>query len=566
MILGRLSISRRILLVLAIGIATPAFVSVQSLINVRQSLLEARASEMKHLDEAAWMLVAGYHDRAVKGLMTEEAAKEAARSAIRDMRYDETNYFFIWDLSGTSVAHGGNRALEGRNFLTGPDAAKSPGVADMVGKLVTVARDRKEGFANYQIPKAGQTVALDKIGYSKLFAPWGWAIGTGAYVADIDTFFWAEAQWGMIVAGCLTAIAALFSYVLARDLSRSLRGLTGAVNTLASGDLAVAIPSVDRGDEVGIMARAMEIFKATLIRTRALEDETASARDGAEAERRAATHTMADGFQQAVSGIVEAVQSAASGMQETARGMSHTATETAHQSSAVAGAASETAANVNTVAAAAEELGVSVQEIGRQVTGSAELAKAAVGEAEQTGALVQELNSATDRIGDAVAMITQIAGQTNLLALNATIEAARAGEAGRGFAVVAAEVKQLANQTARVTEEISSHVARIQGSTVSAVSAIGSIRTRLQEISAVATSIAAAVEEQGAATQEIVRNIGQAADGTNSVTTTIVDVSEAVEATGTAAAQVLTSAVEVTRQSQHLSAEIARYLTTVRAA
>nr|WP_246733519.1 methyl-accepting chemotaxis protein [Methylobacterium sp. BTF04] len=551
---------------MAIGVATPAFVSVQSLLNVRQALLDARASEVRHLDEAAWTLVASYHDSVVKNLMTEEAAKEAAKNAVRNMRYDQSNYFFIWDLNGISVAHGGNRALEGKNFISGPDAAKSPGVADMVGKLVNVARTDKEGFAHYQIPKAGETIALDKVGYSKLFEPWGWTIGTGAYVSDIDAFFWSKAQWGLIVAACLTAIAALLSYVLARDLTRSLIGLTKSVAILAGGDLAVAIPAVSRGDEVGVMARAMEMFRSSLLRTRDLEDETNSAREGSERARRATTQAMADGFHEAVSGIVGAVQSAALGMQETAQGMSRTANETAHQSSAVAGAAAETAANVNTVAAAAEELGASVQEIGRQVNSSADLARAAVGDAEQTAALVQELDAAAKHIGEAVAMISQIASQTNLLALNATIEAARAGEAGRGFAIVAAEVKALASQTARATEEISSHIARIQNSTIGVVSAITGIRSRVQEISAVATSISAAVEQQGAATQEIVRNIGQAATGTGAVTVTIVDVSEAAEATGAAATQVLVSAVEVTRQSQQLSNEITRFLATVRAA
>ncbi len=498
--------------------------------------------------------------------MTQEAAQEAAKSAIRSMRYDATNYFFIWDLTGTSVAHGGNRALEGRNFITGPDAGKNPGVADMVGKLVQVARDRKEGFADYQIPKAGQTVALDKIGYAKLFEPWGWAIGTGAYVSDIDAFFWEKARWSLIVAACLTAIAALLSTMLARDLARSLRGLTGAVNALAGGDLTVTIPAVDRGDEVGVMARAMQVFRGALMRTRDLEDETASARVGADQQRLAATRAMADGFEAAVGDIVGAVQSAAADMQETAQSMSRTATQTAHQSSAVAGAASETAANVNTVAAAAEELGVSVQEISRQVNSSADLAKAAVTEAVETAALVQELSLAAAKVGDVVSLISGIAAQTNLLALNATIEAARAGEAGRGFAVVAAEVKDLATQTAKATEEISGQIGRIQGSTGQAVTAIGGIGARIREISSVSTTIAAAVEQQGAATQEIVRNIGQAAKGTDAVTLTISDVSEAAEATGSAAAQVLTSAGEVTLQSRQLSAEITRFLDTVRAA
>ncbi|WP_279601208.1 methyl-accepting chemotaxis protein [Methylobacterium sp. E-045] len=565
-LIRRLSISLRFLLVIAIGIATPVVASIQSLVNLRHSLLESRASEVKHLDEAAWTLVASYHDSAAKGLMTEEAAKEAAKSALRGMRYDKTNYFFVWDMTGASVAHGGNRALEGRNFIAGPDAQKSPGVADMVSKLVGIARDQKEGLVRYQIPRAGQSLSEDKIGYSKLFEPWGWAVGTGAYVSDIDALFWSEAKWALSLTACLTVIAALLSFILARDLARALRGLTRSVNSLASGDLAVAIPSTERGDEVGVMARAMQMFRSALLRTRDLENDTVLARNGAERERRAATLAMADGFHAAVSGIVGAVQSAAAGMQETAQGMTLTATATARQSSAVADAANETATNVNTVAAAAEELGASVEEIGRQVNGSADLAKAAVGDAEQTSALVHELDAAAERIGEAVAMISQIAGQTNLLALNATIEAARAGEAGRGFAVVATEVKELAGQTARATDEISGHVARIQGSTVGVVSAIAGIRTRVQEISAVAASIATAVAQQGAATQEIVRNIGRAAKGTGAVTLTVVDVSQAAEVTGTAATQVLASAVEVTRQSQQLSAEIARFLDTVRAA
>jgi methyl-accepting chemotaxis protein len=357
--------------------------------------------------------------------------------------------------------------------------------------------------------------------------------------------------------------AALFSlFGIARPVER----MTSAMGLLASGDAITAVPGVGRQDEIGAMASAVQVFKDNLIRTRRLEEETALARASAEEQRKAGMRQMADSFEAAVGGIVGMVSSSATELQATAQQMTATATQTASQSTSVAAAAEEAASNVNTVAAAAEELGSSVQEIGRQVAGSAHLARTAVDEASQTAALVQELNGAVSRIGDVVTLISTIAGQTNLLALNATIEAARAGAAGKGFAVVASEVKALAEQTAKATSEISGQIARIQGSTGQAVTAIGSISTRIQEISSVATSIAAAVEQQGAATQEIVRNVAQAACGTGEVTSNIAGVAGAAEETGAAASQVLGAASELSRQSEQLASEMSRFLATVRAA
>ncbi|MCJ2131435.1 methyl-accepting chemotaxis protein [Methylobacterium sp. E-045] len=352
-----------------------------------------------------------------------------------------------------------------------------------------------------------------------------------------------------------------------------IRGISGGISSvvqpmqaLAAGDLTISIPHQGAKTEIGMIADAVQVFKDGLIRMRVLEEETVLARASAEEQRKKGMRDMADGFERAVSGIVSTVTAAATELQATAQSMAGTATETANQSTTVAAAAEEASTNVNTVAAAAEELGSSVQEIGRQVDGSASLAQAAVNEADQTAALVQELSGAVAKIGDVVTMISTIASQTNLLALNATIEAARAGEAGRGFAVVAAEVKELANQTGRATAEISAQIGRIQGSTGEAVSAIGRITARIQEISSVATMIAAGVEEQGAATQEIVRNVSQAAVGTSEVTSNISGVARAAEDTGAAASQVLGAADELSRQSECLNVEVARFLQTVRAA
>jgi methyl-accepting chemotaxis protein len=355
--------------------------------------------------------------------------------------------------------------------------------------------------------------------------------------------------------------------VVVFGVTRPIGRLTAVLRRMANGEIDADIPEARRGDEIGLIGRAVEGIKALVAQKAAEQAEIRRMADAAAAEaRRKAMLDLADGFQGTVGRIIDQVSSSATELQATAQAMTATATQTASQSTTVAAAAEEAASNVNTVASAAEELGSSVQEIGRQVDGSAKLAQGAVSEADQTATLVQELSAAAAKVGDVVRLITDIAGQTNLLALNATIEAARAGEAGRGFAVVASEVKELATQTARATEEVAGQIGQIQKSTGAAVSVIAGITARIKEIESVATSIAAAVEEQGAATQEIVRNVGQAAQGTGEVTSNIAGVALAAAETGRAADQVLGAASDLSRQSEHLSGEVGRFLSTIRAA
>lgn len=355
------------------------------------------------------------------------------------------------------------------------------------------------------------------------------------------------------------------AFFIARGIVNPVTGMTETMYRLAGGDKAVDVPALENKDEIGEMARAVQVFKENAIKVDNLQREQEEAKKHAEAERRKALLDLASGFEAGVKGVVNGVSTAATEMRSTAEAMSATAEETQRQSTAAAAAAEQASTNVQTVASAAEELSSAIAEIGRQVTESARISGEAVTEAERSNQMVASLANAAQRIGEVVSLITDIASQTNLLALNATIEAARAGEAGKGFAVVASEVKNLANQTAKATDEISGQINSIQGATKETVEVIKTISGTIGRISEIASAIASAVEEQSAATQEIARNVQQAAAGTQEVTSNITGVTQAASETGQAANQVLVSAKDLSKNSDTLRAEVDKFLATVRA-
>ncbi len=346
---------------------------------------------------------------------------------------------------------------------------------------------------------------------------------------------------GLAVAGSAMA----FSFF---GIARPIGQITGAMGTLAGGDTAAAIPFAARRDEVGAMAAAVQVFKDNMIKARALETEALAAKEANERQRKADMHRLADEFQSAVGEIVDTVSSASTELEAAAGTLTRSAENTQQLSTTVAAASEEASTNVNSVASASEELAGSVNEIARQVQEASRIAAEAVQQAGNTDSRINELSQSAARIGDVVKLITAVAEQTNLLALNATIEAARAGDAGRGFAVVASEVKALAAQTAKATDEIQTQIAGMQTATGEAVSSIKEIGETIRRISEISSAIAAAVEEQGAATQEISRNVQQAAHGTSEVAANITDVNRGAGETGSASTQVLSSARSLSQE------------------
>jgi len=354
------------------------------------------------------------------------------------------------------------------------------------------------------------------------------------------------------------------AYVIIRSIIGPVTAMTGAMGELAAGNNAVEVPGVGRKDEVGTMAGAVQIFKENAIERERLEADQEQQKIRAEQEKRDALNKMADDFQAAVGHVIQSVSAAATEMQASAQAMSRTAEQTSSQATTVASASEEAASNVQTVASAAEELSSSINEIARQVSSALSANKDAVSKADRSEQTVQELVTSAQKIGDVVELISDVAEQTNLLALNATIEAARAGDAGKGFAVVASEVKNLANQTARATEEIREQIANIQDVAEGAATSIRDIGKSISIVSDNTTSVSAAVEEQDAATQEIARNVEQAAAGTQEVAANVSLVTQGAAETGSAATQILGAAEELAKQSEVLSAEVSKFLAEVR--
>jgi methyl-accepting chemotaxis protein len=558
----RMTVGRRIYALIClsfIGLLGATFLESRELAS---SLDQQKQIELRHLGDVALGIIKEEHAAVQKSGVSDADAQKRAMARIGALRYGNNDYFWINDLHPKMVMHPIKPEMNGNDL----SSYKDPNGKLLFVDFADTVKKSGSGFVPYEWPKPGFDKPQPKLSYVVGFAPWNWVVGTGVYIDDLKAQTWASTQRSLIVAGVILLLMLVVSIFVARSVTGPLQRMTVAMNDLASGNLAVEVPGVGRNDEVGEMAKAVEIFKSNAIARQTLEVEQREAETRATSGRKADMNKMADDFETAVGQIVEAVSSASSQLELSAGTLTSTAERAQELTTAVAAASEEASTNVQSVASATEEMASSVTEISRQVQESARMANDAVDQARVTNDRVSELSKAATRIGDVVELINTIAGQTNLLALNATIEAARAGEAGRGFAVVASEVKALAEQTAKATGEIGQQISGIQAATQESVNAIQAISGTIEKLSEISSTIAAAVEQQGAATQEISRNVQQASMGTQQVSSNIGDVQRGASETGSASSQVLAAAQSLSGDSNRLKLEVGRFLDSVRAA
>jgi methyl-accepting chemotaxis protein len=479
----------------------------------------AKAEETKNLVEIPYSILEQQYHLEAEGKISRIEAQRRAIDAIRAMRYEGGNYFWINDDHPTMIMHPIKPTLEGTDLTS----FKDPSGRAIFVEFVQAAQASGGGFVRYLWPKPGQEQPVAKLSFVKRFAPWDWIIGTGIYIDDADL---AWRQGALTATGiallCLLPLVVV-SVTASRSTFRRLNNMVDRVKDVAQGDVTKRIPITQ--DEIGEAAKWFNVFL--------------------------------DKLQNMIKSVADAaheVGSASAEVSQASQQISANSQETSAQANVVSNAAAQVSENLQTVASGAEQMGVSIKEIARNASEAAKVAASAVKAAETTTAAIAKLGESSAEIGQVIKVITAIAQQTNLLALNATIEAARAGDAGKGFAVVANEVKELAKGTAKATEDISHKIEAIQTDTRAAVSAIASISRVIHQIDHISNTIAAAVEEQNTTTNEMVRNLGEASRGSGEITSNIAGVSQAAESTSHGA----TDSQNAVRQLVEMSRELGR--------
>lgn len=557
------SVSAKIAAIVLLAIAGLAAIGYLGYADLRSELMGQKKLALQDQVETAKSMIEGFRDAAAKGEISVEEAKEAAKAVLRPVRFGaDKNYFFIYESDGLNVLLPGKPELEGKSLIDMKDTNGKPLIRDMLAIA-------KAGGGNYEYLwlKPGDKEPSLKLAYATTVDGWGWMLGTGFHVADIEASLAASTRRiGLITLVALIMLGAL-SFVVARGIAGPLSRLTRSMDRLQGGDLDAEISGAARKDEIGLIGRAVARFRDLQRERIAAEAEAEAARAAAmEKSRRDALTGLADGFDRSFRETSAGIENTATGFERVASDLLAVSNHTRRQAEASAEAGRQAKDNVQAVSSAAEELSASIAEIVSQVNKTATISSGAVRETARATEVIRGLDEASSEIGKVVALIQEIADQTNLLALNATIEAARAGEAGKGFAVVASEVKQLAAQTSKATDEISRRIGVIQSATGEAVTATSTVEHSIERVNEVTSSIAATLDQQNAAVSEITRAISSTLAAVGSLAADMTRLMENAEASDSKSQEVAAQARRMLGDTKGLQAEVDRLMREMRAA
>ena len=529
----------------------------------RSTVLHERELKTEHVVQTALGLVEHYHRLARSGRLEEAQAKAAAIDAVKELRYDGQQYFWINDLGPRMIMHPFKPELDGKDLsdITDPNGNR------LFVAFADKVRAEGAGFVHYDWPKPGSEQPVPKLSYVSA-APWGWVLGSGIYIDDVDASFWRRVRWTLLSILALTVAPSFIVWRSAQRITNRIEAMAQSLEALRAGDLSQTVHD-DAPDELGVMARALGQASATLAHVieqlRTVIDASrdgrltvrgeASQLQGAFAELVIGMNAVVDNLSspiRLIAGNADALSSASEQLTAVSKQLGSSAQDTSAQIESLEGAVALVSRTTQSIAASTGQMAATINEIARNATESARVAGHAVGVAEQVSATIAKLDESALAIGKVMKAITTIAKQTNLLALNATIEAARAGEAGKGFAVVANEVKDLATETARATDDVGSSIASIQRDARAAVAAIGSIGGIIGQMHDMANAIAGAVEQQSATSKEMGRGIGDAAESATAIARNLGNITHAAESTSSGAGQTLDAASELARMAGEL--------------
>jgi methyl-accepting chemotaxis protein len=555
--LDRLSFAQKIGMIILLAAFAMALQIGVTLWIKRGDLYDERSREIKSVIEVAVSEALALEARAAAGEMTREEALALWEKNALAVRFREVEYLFAYTMKGVNVVHGAKPSLKGTDMF----GVKDPNGVRIIAEMVSVLQKEPGGGRfEYLWPKAGSDVPEPKLAYVALIEPWQIFVGTGIYIDDIDAALMDYAlKAGGLTAGILVVMI-LVGLAISRGITGPMEALRRTMSELAANNIEVSVPGIDRRDEVGAMAKAVQVFKENAARVAALEESRAKDAEKADAERRRLLQEIVTELESSIGRVTGEVQNSAEAARRSVADMQQTAAETADSAREADSAAQNASQSLQSVAAATEELTNSIAEIGRQADQSASISRSAATEAEDANAKVISLQSSAERIGEVVNLINDIAEKTNLIAINATIEEARAGEAGKGFAVDASEVKTLANQTGSATQEIAGQISAIQQATKEAAEVIGKIVGTIQNIDETTSAIAAAVEEQSSATREISGNVEQVSQATETVTSNIGRVNMAGERSDKAAHELSDVTDKLGKQIGSLKEEVDKFV------